>query len=131
MQDLVQKHLDASGKAVTQKADAAEARLCQLETGFQELKAQNSKFEGWFQSFGQKVTESHARAETLTQSLQAQAGEVAQLRAEVARQAEQLPATVQSAVSSLLAELGAQMQQQFQQQHSQLEALLSKKQRSE
>ena len=131
MKGLVQQHLDASSQSDSHKAEAAEARLCKLETGFQELKAQSTKFEGWFQTFGQKMTESHNRVETLHQSFQAQANDVAQLRVEVGRQAEQLPATVQSAVSALSAELWATNAATVPAAINQLEALLSKKQRSE
>ena len=55
MKDLVQQHLTAPSQADTQKSDAAEARLCKLETGLQKLQAQNTKFEGWFQTLVRRL----------------------------------------------------------------------------
>ncbi|OLQ12996.1 hypothetical protein AK812_SmicGene3030 [Symbiodinium microadriaticum] len=129
--DLVQQHISASSKDVNDHAGANDARLAKLESGFVELRQQNEKFEGWFQNLGQQVQQSVHHVEQVQQTVVAQQNDIAQVRAEVTRQAEAIPATVQAAVSSLSVDLGAQLQQQFQKQSSQLEALLSKKQRSE
>ena len=131
MQDLVRQHISASSDKANSHAEANEVRLAKLETGFHELQQQGAKFEGWFQNLGQQVNQSASQLEQVQQTVAAQQHDLKQVRVEVTKQAESIPATVQAAVSALSADLGTQLQQQFQKQSSQLEALLAKKQRSE
>ena len=91
-------------------------RIQKLEVGVHELQMQNRKFEGWFQSFGTQLSESKAQTAELQKTLQGQQTDVAKLRGEVS-----------SAVSSLKSDMNNRLDDQLQR----IEALLSKKPRTE
>ena len=122
--DIVQSQIQASAKST-------ETRLNQLEVGFNELRQRNAKFETWFQTFGQKVSDSETQLNGLAKTVSAQQGELAQIKTEVAKQAEHIQQSVHVAVSSMQTDLSSQLAQQFTEQSNRLEALLLKKQRQE
>ena len=131
VQDAVQRELRQ--QAATQPASSPEAdgRFQRLEVQVQELKAQNSKFEGWFSTFGTKLSESNQQVEAVSRALTQQQQEISQVRTEVAKQADTVQTAVASAVSSLGQELGKQLATQLAHQTQQLEGMLNKKPRQE
>ena len=86
-----------------------EARLTKLETGMQEPRTQNAKFEDWFSKFGQQVSHTSAKVQEVTQVVAQQQQEPAHLRGEVAKQAD----VVQTAVGQMQRDLNAQISAQF------------------
>ena len=122
--NIVQSQLQASAKST-------ETRLNQPEVGCNELRQRNAKFENWFQPFGQKVSASETQLSGLAKTVTAQQGELAQIKTEVAKQAEHIQQSVLGAVSSTQTDLSSQLAQQFTEQSNRLEALLLKKQRQE
>ena len=111
--------------------DEHTARIKQLEVGFQELKLQGDKFEGWFQKFGAQVSSSNAKMQELAQTVTAQQQELSQVRGEVARQAEVVEASVHRSVTAMQTEVSNQISSQIASQYEKLEALLAKRQRAE
>ena len=124
VQEIVKKQVSETVKAADAHANAAETRLTQLEATVNELKHQGTKFEGWFQSFGQQVS-------AVQQTVAAQQADLAQVKNEVAQHSESLQQTVQTAVGTIATDIAAQLQQQFNEQSNRLEALLTKKHRAE
>ncbi|CAE7649575.1 unnamed protein product [Symbiodinium sp. CCMP2456] len=122
--ELVQQQVSASAQAVSDHTSAHDARLAKLETTVHELQLQGTKFESWFQSFGQQVS-------TVQTAVAAQQSEIAQVKQEVSQQADSVQKCVQAAVGSLGLDISSQLQKQLEEQSSRLEALLAKKQRAE
>ena len=113
-------------------SDAQEARLTQLESTMQELKAQNDKFEGWFQIFGTKVQQQADQVSEVQQAVHTQGAELQQVRQEMGTQSTVIQASVQQAVTSMQTELTAQLSAQLAGQLEQIQGLLgSKKARTE
>ncbi|CAE7466734.1 unnamed protein product [Symbiodinium sp. CCMP2592] len=81
-------------------------RLHQLEVGLTELKHQNTKFEGLFQTFGTKVADQAKQLEGLAGTVNEQHRELTKVKTE-------LQASVQSAVLGLQTELSTQMSAQL------------------
>ena len=95
-------------------------RLHALEVNMTELKHQNQKFEGWFQSFGSKVSEQAHAMSGLQATVKDQQAALGQLRSEV-------QSTVTQAVSGVQKELTHQLALQMEQ----IQALFAdKKQRT-
>ena len=112
--------------------DSQEARLTQLESSMQELKAQNDKFEGWFQTFGTKVQQQADQVSEVQQAVHTQGAELQQVRQEMGAQSAVIQASVQQAVHSMQTELTAQLSSQLAGQLEQIQGLLgSKKPRTE
>ncbi|CAE7246184.1 unnamed protein product [Symbiodinium necroappetens] len=121
LQHLVNEQLEA--KQATKPPPGLsehDHRLHQLEVGLNEVRQQNSKFEGWFQSFGAKVSDQAQQIETLTGTVKEQHQELAKVRTDV-------QATVQSAVLSLQSDLSAQMTTQLAGQLEQIQSLFADK----
>ena len=119
LQSLVQQKLAeqaAPASAVATPSADQDSRIQKLEVGVHELQMQNRKFEGWFQSFGTQLSESKAQVNDLQRTMQGQQADVAKLRGEVT-----------SAVSSLNSDMNSRLDDQLQR----IEALLSKKSRTE
>ena len=93
-------------------------RIDRLESDMQELKAQNYKFESWFQEAAQSDQDMTQRISVVAQQVQAHQEQLLGLQHTVHQQG----ATIQSAT----AEMRAEMTQGF----SNIEALLTKKHRS-
>ncbi|CAE7940377.1 unnamed protein product, partial [Symbiodinium necroappetens] len=104
-------------------SDAQEARLTQLESTMQELKAQNDKFEGWFQTFGTKVQQQADQVSEVQQAVHTQGAELQQVRQEMGTQSTVIQASVQQAVTSMQTELTAQLSAQLAGQLEQIQGL--------
>ena len=121
LQHLVNEQLEAKQAAKPPPGlSEHDHRLHQLEVGLNEVRQQNSKFEGWFQSFGAKVSDQAQQIETLTGTVKEQHQELAKVRTDV-------QATVQSAVLSLQSDLSAQMTTQLAGQLEQIQSLFADK----
>ena len=97
---LVQQQVGAASHS-SADTEVQTARIRQLEVGFQELKLQGDKFEGWFQKFGAQVSSSNSKLQELAQTVTAQQQELAQVRGEVSRQAEVAEASVHRSVTAM------------------------------
>ncbi|CAE7294281.1 unnamed protein product [Symbiodinium sp. CCMP2592] len=116
MQKQLAEHATPASESTSTATASQDARIQQLEVGVQELQMQNRKFEGWFQSFGTQLSESKAQVTDMQKAMQGQQADVAKLRGEVS-----------SAVGSLKSDMNSRLDDQLQR----IEALLSKKSRTE
>ena len=125
VKDLVQEQV--ANRPASSQETVHETRLQKLEVGVQELQLQNSKFETWFQKFGQQVAATGQQVQEVASAVVQQKTELVQVQTEVARQAEAVQTSVQQAVGHMQAEVSHQIGSQFER----LEALLAKRSRSE
>ena len=116
MQSIVRKELadSQSSSASTEH----EARFKKLEVGMSELKLQNQKFEGWFQSFGKQVNEQSGALAAVHSTLQSQQQELSQV-------CQDMQTTVASAVGSVQSELAKQLASQLAGQFEQIQELFA------
>ena len=122
--EMVQKQVSALAGSATQH----EARLTKLETGMNELRLQNNKFEDWFSKFGQQASQTSAQVQEVTKAVAHQKQEITHLHGEVAKQSD----TLQGAVGQLQRDLNQQISAQLSAQLEQIQGLLtSKKPRNE
>ena len=99
---------------------AVDNRLRQLEVGLQEVRQQNQKFEEWFNELGSQTKRTAAQVAEVQQSVAGQQAELQKVKGDVA-----------SSLNKAIQTLQQDMSQQLAQQTSTVEALLSKKHRSE
>ena len=97
----------------------------------QELRQQNGKFETWFATFGQQVSDTKTQIGEVQQAVTGQQQELAQVKGEVAKQSDVILQSVQQAVGAMQHGLSEQLAKQHTKQFAELEALLSKRQRAE
>ena len=116
MQQQFVEHAASTSEPPSSAIANQDARIQKLEVGVQELQLQNRKFEGWFQSFGTQLSESKAQVTDMQKAMQSQQADVVKLRGEVS-----------SAVGSLKTDMNSRLDDQLQR----IEALLSKKPRTE
>ena len=103
---MLAEQLQQQAEKVTAQQQATDARLRQLESGMQELQAQNRKFEGWFGD-----VQNHVRAH----------------KQEIANVKTELTNSFQSAVSGLQNTLANQMNDRFDAQLEQIQQMLGPK----
>ena len=84
VRQLVQESV-AHGSGSTPQTDK---RIQQLEVGMQELRQQNGKFENWFATFGQQVSDTKAQIGEVRQAVASQQKDLAQVKGEVAKQSD-------------------------------------------
>ena len=119
---LVRQHVQDAvpAAASSQTAQAHEGRLQQLEVGLQEVRRQNSKFEEWFQTFGSQMQQQAGKVDDLHKTLTHQQTEISQVKTEVS-----------AAMAQAMSALHQDMSKQLAAQTASLEAMLSKKPRTE
>ncbi|CAE7270136.1 aquIMA [Symbiodinium sp. CCMP2592] len=120
LETLVRKEVQTATAACAAPAADQDKRLLQLETGLKEVKLQNSKFEEWFATLGSQMQQQAQQVVEVQQAVTAQKAEIGSLRTEVS-------GSIIQAVTALRSD----MSEQFTAQTASLEALLSKKHRSE
>ena len=119
LQDVVRKEIEALQSAEPPPGlFEHDHRLHQLEVGLTELRHQNTKFEGLFQTFGTTVADQAKQLEGL-------AGTVTEQHRELAKVKTELQASVHSAVLGLQTEISTQMSAQLAGQMEQIQALFS------
>ena len=116
VQSIVHQEIQAKGG----EAQASERRLQKVESIVSELKQQNQKFEGWFQSFGTKVSDQAAALTGLQSTMQQHQKELQQVKGDVER-------SVSAAVSKLSTDMTTQMAAQLQGQMEQIQQLFADK----
>ena len=113
VQNLVQQAVAANHTATASSSSGQGHRLCQLESGVQELRMQNQKFENWFQTFGQQVTDQSKSLTTLQQSVQRQQQELSQVRTEVTQAVTAVHTDVSQQLTTQLATQMERIQELF------------------
>ena len=116
VQSLVHQEIQAKGS----EAQASEKRLQKVEAVVSELQQQNQKFEGWFQSFGTKVSDQATALTSLQSTMQQHKQEIQQVKGDVER-------SVNAAVSKLSNDMTSQMAAQLQGQMEQIQQLFADK----
>ena len=91
--------------------DTEDPRLGQLEVAVQELRHQNTKFEGWFTQAGHKTNELTNQVHALCTTVDSQQKDIQAIRQEVQDQ----PNQIQTAMQTALQTMGSQFSMQFQQ----------------
>ena len=117
--------------SLAQASSGQEDRLQRLEVGFQELKLQGEKFEGWFQKFGQQVASSSQQIQGVACTVASQQKDLQHVRAEVSQQADIVQSSLHRSVAAMQSEVSSQLTAQLTSQFEKLEALLSKRPRTE
>ena len=91
--------------------ETEDPRLGQLEVAVQELRHQNTKFEGWFTQAGHKTNELTNQVHALCATVDSQQKDIQAIRQEVQDQ----PNQIQTAMQTALQTMGSQFSMQFQQ----------------
>ena len=117
--------------SLAQASSGQEDRLQRLEVGFQELRLQGEKFEGWFQKFGQQVASSSQQIQEVACTVASQQKDLQHVRAEVSQQADIVQSSLHRSVAAMQSEVSSQLTAQLTSQFEKLEALLSKRPRTE
>ena len=107
----------------------SDPRMTQLETDVQEMRAQTTKFEGWFQEAGTQSRAMQTQLDGLSQHVVAQESAMSQLHRSMAQTEHRIEEVAGQVVAnrSDVSALQSQITEGFQS----MEALLSKRQRSE
>ncbi|OLP89203.1 LINE-1 reverse transcriptase-like [Symbiodinium microadriaticum] len=99
--------------AQDQPGHEQERRMQKLEVGLAELQQQNTKFEGWFQSFGTQVDQNAQELKGLQSAVQHQQAELVAVQDQVATQGQQVQQTVAQAVQVLQQDMTTQLSTQL------------------
>ncbi|CAE7506880.1 aquIMA [Symbiodinium sp. CCMP2456] len=117
---LVRKEVQAATSAASIPDPVSDERIQKLEVGLKEVRVQNSRFEEWFQKVGSEMQQQAQQVAEVQQIVASQKAELGSLRSDVST-------SILQAVTALRND----MSDQFATQTASLEAMLSKKQRSE
>ena len=117
---LVRSEVQAATARTSAADPTHDARIQKLEVGLQEVCAQNSKFEQWFQALGTQMSQQADKVVEVQKAVQTQQGELGALRSEVT-------STIAQAISGLQTDMSRQIAAQT----ASLEAMLAKKPRTE
>ncbi|CAE7278596.1 unnamed protein product [Symbiodinium natans] len=120
LRSLMQTELASRSAGQDSVSSAQEARLEKLEVGMKELQEQNRKFEGWFATFGNRVSEQATTIQGVQHTLQSQSQDIHRLRSDVEM-------TVGNAVGQLQADMTQQLSAQLAGQLEQIQALFADK----
>ena len=102
------------------ESSGSEQRFRQLECGLQELKAQNSKFETWFQEAGARSQQQAETLKAVQGTLQAQQQEICAVRSDLTQ-------GMQQAISGLKLDLSGQISSQLDGHLEQIQNMLGQK----
>ena len=114
MADAVRLQLEQHKAATQEQPDhEQERRMQKLEVGLAELQQQNTKFEGWFQSFGTQVDQNAQELKGLQSAMQHQQAELVAVQDQVTNQGQQVQQTVAQAVQVLQQDMTTQLSTQL------------------
>ena len=127
MKEYLQQELHQNARPAQELPDGVEHRFSQLECGLQELQAHNVKYQGWFQEASTRMSNTEQQLQVMSTALATTQDTVHRVETDVRQHA----ASVASSLHAVKSELSADMSQKFDQFSEKLEALLSKKQRTD
>ena len=117
---LVKAQVAASNSRIEADQSATEQRFQKLECGLQELKAQNTKFETWFQEAGARSQQQADTLQAVQSTLQAQKQEISAVRSDLTQ-------GMQQAIGSLKLDLSGQISSQLDGHLEQIQNMLGQK----
>ena len=106
-----------------------------LEVNIEELKAQGTQFQQWFQEAGQRMNNTETQLGQLRQVVEQQghsvAAQIAEIQQEVDNKTQILQSTLQGSVAAMTQDLSNTLDSKLSSQFDRFEAMLAKKTRCE
>ena len=129
--DQLKTELNSSLQESLGAASVDSRRMHQLETDMEELKSHQATYHAWFQDTGTRLAKQEEQLTNLRTSVQQNHQDLQVVRAEVHTSADNLHQAMQVSFGSMKTDLSAELTHAVSSQMDRLEAMLSKRQRSE